>query len=307
MHPVRLRQLLEILPEDCHYFNVLTSTLHDGSGLHESEKIAVADNDPAFAWIVARSFYDLDIPLPSAISERTIVRAYHYLYGQSDPVMREVMALQHPRNKIRKWLLDCHLISIDETIPKIARMLNLSEPVVRYYENLFFCVRDRLYDETFMVQLVFPETRRVELDDMYHNTESTYNVLLRTAYTKGLQLARELVGIKSNHLKNMDCAQSAKELESLIMSTALHQARLGYVTARFSPALHHGRGILQASKAGGQEEASNDSMMGLTAISMTQSVMDTVKKMQAPEIKARMAAQRASDESRIRDKKKTDI
>ncbi len=173
----RARTLLALLPPEAPYRGTIS---RETVGLGMPEEVvtyAAALSDPRFGWRFVQSFATLKRPLPSAVNEPELLRAYSYLrYGHPDQDVLEALALEDPVNYHKKILVCC-MVALKYDYSSIAPSIGRSEATCRIYECLFWPMRFR--HRTDLNSLVYPEGRQAELRPGYALHESLLILSLR--------------------------------------------------------------------------------------------------------------------------------
>lgn len=288
MSPERIRELAPLLPDNVPFFNNITQ--YHGRVLSRSTKIAAAQDDPRFPWLFVKTFFDLRQPLPDCVHEIEMIRATEYLWTQQDDLIESVMVLLEPINRVKLTLIDAHLINRDITLKETSQFLGITPDTIATYAGLFFNVRDRLEDQLFMQKLIFPNTRVATLLPDYFVNEHPRHLILRASYNGNIDVARTLAGCRSNMLGDHDAQQSMKAYEGRVFSEARLVSNAGGLGSRKLGVLQTARQLVSASKLSGQEQLSNDSRAGLTAVSMKYEMNEMIKSSQRTAIQKRLAA-----------------
>jgi hypothetical protein len=186
----------------------------------------MAGNDPALGAKFVDSFLELRRPLPESIHESEILRAYAYRrFGNPDPNVAAAFALEKESDKRRRILIRCLLLRPEYSYDTIGKKMGCSVDSVRLYEKLFWPVRDQ--DELFIASLVFPQTRRCELEEGYAQNETEENLAYRAALRYGMEAVEVLLGFKKNMIMNETTQQMAETLMRDILANAKYLSHLG--------------------------------------------------------------------------------
>jgi len=165
-------------------------------------------------------------------------------------------AMEQTRMSLEAALLTSQGVDDKESwLQVVCKEHTLSRDVVIAYEKLFFNILDRLGDEKFIRQTVYPGSRMVEMMENYIQNEGIGSIMRRTGYNNGLSDLMYLMGDRRNPLNNSDSRQSAAMLEKTMMVNGLYLARNGWLNQmQNSAGLMHSRQLMQAAKAGGESD-----------------------------------------------------
>ena len=171
----------------------------------------------------------------------------------------------------------------------LEKAYGISKEVFEAYEQLFFNIRDRKNEALFIANLVYPDTRYVELSDNYLKEEDKGKLLIRSAYNNGLGDAAYFMGLKTLDnitISGLNSVDAASQLEAAIMVNGLFLARNGALNSRNS-GVAQARNILIAAKQGGQDTMNQD---GEGIGSLGEIAMQALKDMTRDELAERTEA-----------------
>lgn len=267
MNATRIRQLAWYLPEGD--TNPLGRTQFkdpeaipewlEGDVLHFTS----CYSDLKFGWTLVRALAVRGLPMPCIVDGDDMVlwRAYYHLQGHHDSIISSAMQLATNTMEQTRMSLEASLLTsqgVDDKegwLQMVCQEHSLSREVVIAYEKLFFNILDRLNDEKFIRQTVYPGSRLVEMMDDYIQNEGISSIMRRTGYNNGLSDLMYLMGDRRNPLSNSDSRQSAAMLEKTMMVNGLYLARNGWLNQIHNSAgLMHSRQLMQAAKAGGESD-----------------------------------------------------
>ena len=185
------------------------------------ENVAHALIDPAFGWKYATAFAASKLPLPSSVFSFSIRRAWDYvMMGHCCEDLRDALILREEPMKLKRALLEALLIIPTLTLGLIAELTGVSVAAVKIFTELWFDVRDRMNDVCFIANIVYPQTRQVELQADYWKTVTPEQLLLRAAHnTDSVEVVLELFGEVSTRAR-----VPVKELKKLIRYNLLAEA-----------------------------------------------------------------------------------
>lgn len=139
----------------------------------------------------------------------------------------------------------------DDHLQLVAEKTGFSKGAVEAYETLFFNVLDRAADRAYISQVVYPDTRVVELAEDYFDTTPAADLLLRAAYNhRDIDLVLRLAGMTAKACRQELAALSTqeKEVTDAIMGNALLMSKLGLLNQR-STGLTRATSLLAPSSA----------------------------------------------------------
>lgn len=171
-------------------------------------------------------------------------------------------------NLATRTILNAALMAKDATIEKVAAALGLPEKTIEAYEALFFNVLDRRDDALYLRNIVYPESRLVELCDNYLEETSLDVLLLRIGYNSGLEAVLYAAGLKDNPTANMTATEAAAALEQAIMSTGCGLAGAGLLNGeKMHPTIKATMDLVNATRTrwvanGGNPDGSISEVLG---------------------------------------------
>jgi len=193
--------------------------------------------DAAFGWHIASIFARGREPFPVTVTGRNrwVFTAYLALLNPGAHVSREVEdALQIFQDPGASAKLKALLITglgqpIDDHLSLVAERTGYPKRTVEAFEILFFNILDRHHDGLYLSDIVYPETRAVELADACFETTPVEDLLLRVAYNRrDIELVLHLAGMtdadRRKELRSL--RDSEQELTSQIMGNALLMAKM---------------------------------------------------------------------------------
>lgn len=253
----RIQQLISLLPDTSSYFKDILSYTPQITAVN---KFLCAYKDLAFGYHIIKALVKDNCDLPSDITEGVLYKTYMFeKYGQPYEDIIQAIAFTHPSNKVMEDSIKAAVISM---VPykTLEKAYGISKNVLEAYEQLFFNIRDRKNEALFIANLVYPDTRFVELSDNYLKEEDKGKLLIRSAYNNGLGDASYFMGLKTLDnitISGMNSVDAASQLEAAIMVNGLFLARNGALNARNS-GVSQARNILIAAKQGGQDTMNQD-------------------------------------------------
>jgi hypothetical protein len=223
--------------------------------------------NPAIGWHSAAIFASTGkrFPIPLSGEDHWVFKAYLYCLNPdkySDPNVLEAIMLSHPEMKGIRDVIESLLMTSDHDKPsQISKALGISERTVSAYEKLFFNVLDRKKDLMYLRNLVYPDSRLVEMFDGYAASEDFGMLMRRYGYNHNGSELLYLAGMPvENFALEMSSAQSAGKLEGVLMSQGFLLTKLGFVNqTQNAQAIFHARSVIAAAKQGGQDTSGEDS------------------------------------------------
>ncbi len=211
-----------------------------------------------FGWEAAQSIARSHKKFPAIISGKDIwvFRAYLFCCDNKkhpDEHVDAAVALTSPQMRHKRMILDALLVVDGADIYQIAQIVSLSHHTVAAYEKLFFNIIDRKRDATFLAEVVYPQTRMVELVAGYVANESLDKILMRAGYNNGAADVLYIAGCSNNLLAGLADGDSASKMETLMMTVGYIFARNGLLHQRDAVAVSNARNLISAAKQGGQQ------------------------------------------------------
>jgi hypothetical protein len=254
--------------------------------------LAVCLNDPQFGYNFVMSFVTSGRTIPPGVLDMNLRRAFYYFArNTNDDVMSEAYALVHPANAANQRILNALLLCRDMKLGQIAEVLSLPENAVSVYEQLWFNVRDRLGDKSFIASLVFPQTLFVSKEQDPEEDRDYAQALLRAAVKYGADEVLYMSGLTPSRSASVQVGKSAEEFEGLLMDAALTLVRHGRANDKTAPAIDRAKTLVAASKRAGQPDRLTDDIAGLGAIGAAESTLSNVARIQQQDISRRIACQ----------------
>jgi hypothetical protein len=266
-------QLANYLPDACRW---LRNRYPGRISFSLTEKFSISLNNPRFGFNFLQSFVELQLAPPAAV--RTLGpelwHVYRCLVGErNDHTVAEVLSLNSVDQRPIASLLNGLLLCRDASLRQIAGDLHLTERVVKLYNDLFFCVKDRLSERSFILSLVYPTTRAAVLWGRV--PPSAEGTLLIAGYEYGRQEVLRLAGL--SQLEDDREIISAPTLEREVLLAARNAIRYGQ---HDSPALKSGIKVAMNIRRNQPDTGTGDlpdSIKGLTAVSLSYSLSDQIK------------------------------
>lgn len=233
----------------------------------DCDRFAICYSDPAFGFKFVRTLVQHDLPLPAQLDgdDEILFRAYLYLCNPGvyrDELVIGALAMTAPAMRSSESKLQALLVAKDATPERVGAILGLPPRFVRTYELLFFNILDRKDDAMYLNQLIFPNGRIDEYFDSYLEGSSMRSLMMRSGIDNGIDEAAFMGGFNRSLVDGISAAQSAKQLEAIMMAQGYIMARNGWHNqSRNAQALTNARSLIQAGKIGGTETSGGQSEM----------------------------------------------
>ena len=294
----RIQELAQYIPDDSAYCNEI---LGHTKQLTTINKFIRSYKDVAFAYHFLKTLVDNNKTLPASVDEPELYATYQFLrYNAYKPDVVFAISLTHPSNKNLEDVIKAFLIT-DESLDKLQVSTGIPASVLNLYEKLFFNVRDRKSEALWLANLVYPNTRMVEVMDNYTKNEDFGKLLMRSAYNNGLEDVMYFSGLKIESFVNSDstlATDMAKKLETCIMANAYFLSRNGFLNSK-STGIGHAKGLLIAARQSGMDTAGADTE-GIGGV-LGEQMMQSLLKIKGPEMQEKLELYKAIEESKAND------
>ena len=225
MNRQRIQILVGLIPPGAAYRAAIPRECSTLGMPEEVDLYAHAAYDLQFGWGFVQTFAQLERPLPSAVDEPELLRAYATVrYQHQDPDVLAALCLQSSANYLMRIVVCC-LLTLKWDYEAIARYTGLRAEVCRIYEVLFWNMRDRHWID--LMAHVFPAGRQVEFLPGYAVNESLMNLALRAAVQQGLPAIEELLGLRTVPADS-DVTGSANALIAQTLNSANAMLQWGF-------------------------------------------------------------------------------
>ncbi len=196
--------------------------------------------EPSFGWNTAKAYAMKREVFPVTVigRDRWLFIAYLTLCDPDKLGNRHVQDAFHITQKPGMFAkLKALLISglgtpADAHIKLVSKKVGIHADTLEALEILFFNVLDRAKDEAYLSEIVYPETRAVEMTEGYFDKTPRSDLILRAAYNhRDLDLVLKLAGITDSECRK-ECrslAEMRNELASKVMANATMTADLGLI------------------------------------------------------------------------------
>ena len=207
------------------------------------------EDKPDFGYKFVRSFLDSRRDLPLSVEEKWLISFFrmerYHIYNRH---VAEALSWTESHRTKHKAVVEAFLVCGKLSIPDIAQKTALHAASITAYEQLFFNVRDRLEDNVYISNLVFPEGIVDQLRPNYFLTTSPEDLYLRAGYTAGSDDILFFAGMKGGNTLD---DEAANLLETNIMNEASRYARNGGLGQRNMPQISSAKAIIVAKKSAG--------------------------------------------------------
>ncbi len=258
----------------------------------EADTWAYVRNDPTFACMFVRSFYDMGLNLPDEIHEPELWQLYNfkrYRDIEIDPDVLEACALTNPRQRVIRTMIECMLMHPKIKFEWIAESTGYTINTIRLFHELFFNMRDRItnnLDPAYLLSIIFPDSRQAQFTYNYHLNEGWVAIARRIAYISGIKEMFKWLGGQPDD-SELTGVESMRAIESRFASAGRFAMTCGFQNQPVV-AISGARALLQSSKLGGQSVSDDDATMGLTRLSYDQGAMFVFKKLVTAEAHERL-------------------
>jgi hypothetical protein len=266
MIKARINELVDTIPTKSKIYSEPAD--HAGTADLMINRRAHALLDAAFPWKYAQAFAQLRKLLPPIVTEFYIRTAYDHLLGRvTNGDINEALIIQHPRWTTKRGFLEALLLFPNLRLDEVAAHVGISVSTVIVYEQLFFNVRDRLYDELFVNEICYPDTKLIEYRSEYWETVEPRDLIFRAAYNNDLDTVLHIFGSRKPSAEQSSDV-SAKNVKERILAGADFVVRAGGVNSQI-PVLDAARRIIVAGEKATANQNRNAPSDALSDVGMT--------------------------------------
>lgn len=230
--------------------------------------------NPAFGWYIAGRYAQCGKPLPVTMMGndawvhrawlmRSNPRKWYNQHIAEALAMAQLDGLRMVGEKIKSAILAacCEPTNRDSQMRSIVESMGVSLNTLNAFEALFFNMFDRAMENENLAisEVVYPNTRIVEMKDDYLKSVEISDLLKRSAFNHGdLRMTLYLAGIGGSHYLSSLAERPDREAElsKRIMGNALVLSLTGMLNQR-SIGLSRSQSLLAASRTGGVAEESS--------------------------------------------------
>jgi len=151
-----IRQIVEILPSDSPYFQSgVSGQLHPFDISSPVDRLDLALSDPQFGGNLVKAYAASGLPLPTAIEESVLLRAYNFLLNPNARDLNMALAFQIvlPESMAQRDLVRPLLICRDISLRSVAELCSLNPEVVSNFETLFWNCLDRKQERPYIARI----------------------------------------------------------------------------------------------------------------------------------------------------------
>jgi hypothetical protein len=222
-------------------------------------------SNPSVGWHSAAAYAAgrKSIPVPLSGKNHWVFKAYLYClnpkaYGNR--YILEAMMLAHAEMKGVRDVVESLLLTRDMgTAEIIASKTGIPRKTIEAYESLFFSISDRKKDSMYLRNLVYPDSRLVEMFDGYSSSEDIGMLLKRFGYNHSGAELLFLSGFLSDFEAVTSTQAAAGKLENVLMQQGFLLTKLGFGNQTHNAqAIYHARSVIAATKQGGQENNADE-------------------------------------------------
>lgn len=171
----------------------------------------------------------------------------------------QLAGIHNSLDESKKTIVDALLVAPGMTVDKCARSVSMSTAAVQAYEKLFFDIRDRKVDNTFLTTMLYPQTRMIEMRDDYSECVSLRDLMLRTGYKRGEEYVKFFAGMTDDLMTSFASGQAATQFESMVMAMGLIMTDVGMMNSyKHSRSINYATRLTQAAKQGGSGDEKVD-------------------------------------------------
>ncbi|MBP7826892.1 MAG: hypothetical protein KA236_10120 [Verrucomicrobia bacterium] len=253
-------------------------------------RLAETMNDPQWAWRIAQAYYLSQEPLPAALRDLNVRRAYFYLRGARD----EAVAAAHDIRTSSAYgniraVLQGLLCASDISIEDIASLLGLAPEIVRLFEGLFFNVRGR--EAAFAMNQIFPQSRIGAVAEMEKDFDDLERTLMRVGWDYGWKEVARLAGLIPLEDANESTDTILADMEKTTAANARMLARAGHLNRKDSPGIRQGKTLMMRPKPEASRQQTDDDRLGLGSFGMRAAVLEHFRRISEPDVQYRLRLQ----------------
>lgn len=152
---------------------------------------------PDAGWIIARSYAKEGCMPPTWFKEQRIRQTTKFLMGkENNTVIMEAIALSSEMATAARNLIHALLLNDGCDYDEITRISGISQEIIRAHEDLFFNIRDRRDEQTYLSGIVYPNGRIDELRPDYFDSADNRELLLRTGFNSSCKQTAFIAGLQ---------------------------------------------------------------------------------------------------------------
>jgi hypothetical protein len=219
-----------------------------------------------FAWDSAGVLARTGMEFPNSVfGEEYFWKAYLWYCDADtyyDPHIEQAALLCTPPMERRRQVLNGLLVSEGMSCETAGELAGVSSETVKAYSQLFFDIGDRLWDHQFISEIVYPDSRLVEVMRGFVEHEHLGDFLMKSGYNNGPQDVMYFAGMKTKMLADLMREENTcpQKIESFIFG-------MGYLLSRnniFSQESMFGvaKGLLNSQKISGADTGKQGPISG---------------------------------------------
>jgi len=244
--------------------------------------------DPRFGFNFIRTLIETGTPFPlraKQLDQSLLEMAYIYErmaaqgHRPTDGAISEAHFLARPENRMAA-VVNAYLLqpSKDFSHRRIANATGFCEMGIRFYETLFFNVRDRAEDPGYIFWLIWPHGRYSLYGNDYTRLVPDGQLLLQMADEFGLEKALAGYGFLRGYTKQIDAAQGVTEAKHVITGKALSAFWAGQSNNNNRDIGRHTAFVIAEAQSGGPQSGALENV-GMT--NLGDDILDEIRKLGA--------------------------
>ena len=223
-------------------------------------------SNPAFGWDISMAFAAARTTIPVTLvgkHDHWIYKAYMYRLDSSrwwDPNILDAWGLANLvqsrtlKTKVCSMLLSGCGKPADKHRRAVSDVTNVPLRTLEAFETLFYNILDRHADAAYISEIVYPNTRYVEIAEDYVKHTDIADLVKRAGYNhRDLEMSTYLAGIgDASYMSKLSASTDREqELTRHLMGNALLLVHAGVLNQR-SVGLQRAQGLIAASRQSGQ-------------------------------------------------------
>jgi hypothetical protein len=255
----------------------------------------------SFGWHSAAMFASVGKAYPVALrgDDHWIFKAYLYCRNPklyADKHIHEALMLAHPDMKSVRDVIEALLLTKEYgSIEQTAEASGVHRNTVAAYEKLFFNILDRRKDLMYIRNVVYPDSRLVEMFDGYAAAEDFGVLLKRYGFNHSGDELLYLTGLPRPQMDELSSAVAAGKLEGALMTQGYMLTKLGFANqTQNAQAIYHARSVIAAAKQGGQDTSGSEMPMSSVSDLLYETFRDTSRAQATEELKLKRTVKYAS-------------
>ena len=280
----RVHQLVKLLPDEApfltHLPNPARRATPDQCMQRNISRKASATIDPAFGWHFVNSFIQGNLPFPNRVQDDALLLTYEHITRgiMPDGPLYWALAMNLPDMRYYNDVCCALLLVENMTHEHISELLNVPVEAIKYFEALFFNIRDRIGERAYLGQIVFPadDYKWVEHNAGYIQTESRRSLLFRAARRGGEDTVLYFCGMQNSKYLGKEPSILIGQQDNEYLSETLQLSTIGGVNHNL-PSMNYVRSLSSSSAGSGTQSKLGDSIAGLEAIGASRSTLANIE------------------------------